>query len=154
MIVLLILSFKNVRHIRLVQRNRQRQVRLMTKKDFELLRCLLAQDVIYIIFTIGLNINAIYELIKNVQTNTPIELAIDGFIVKCTLFLHQIPYCASFFIFISVSKTFRLDVKRSMYKIIGKELLRTREESNCRRLGMKRATVELNVPVSTIDLQT
>ena len=45
MIVLSILSFKNVRHIRPVPRQQRKQLRSMTKKDFQLLRCLYVHNI-------------------------------------------------------------------------------------------------------------
>ena len=52
MIILSIFAFKNVRHIRAIPRQQRHQIRSMTKKDFQLLRCLFVQDIVYIIFSI------------------------------------------------------------------------------------------------------
>ena len=40
MIILCIFAFKNVRRIRAIPREKRHQIRSMTKKDFQLLRCL------------------------------------------------------------------------------------------------------------------
>ena len=48
MIILTILALKNVGHIKSIPRRRQNQLRSMTKKDFQLLRCLFTQDIVYI----------------------------------------------------------------------------------------------------------
>ena len=49
MIILSILSFKNVRGIRSIPRRQRRTGRIMRKEDFQLLRCLFVKDIIYII---------------------------------------------------------------------------------------------------------
>ncbi|CAF0793277.1 unnamed protein product [Adineta steineri] len=131
MIILSIFSFKNVRHIRAIPiRQLRTQLRIMTKKDFQLLRCLFAHDIIYIIFSISINIYYVYDAATKKQTRTSLRQAIESFSLNFLSFLHNIPYCASFFIFIVVSKAFRTELKRIIYKIFGKNIMAIREEDN------------------------
>jgi hypothetical protein len=60
--------------------------------------------------------------------------------------LEFIPFCASFFIFIVVSKAFRSELKR----MIGKKLISIRNKEN-RQGIVRRDSVELNV-VNTVVL--
>jgi hypothetical protein len=129
-IVLCILAFKNVRHIRAIPRQQRQQIRTMTKKDFQLLRCLFIQDFLYIIFTIGFTIFTVYQAATIHQIRTPLEQALMDFFYKLFIILEYIPYCASFYIFVVVSKSFRNELKRMIYKIFGKDLVPIREEEN------------------------
>lgn len=55
---------------------------------------------------------------------------IDDFLNSFGTLIHHIPYCASFFIFIIVSKAFRQEVKRIVYNIFGKKMTPMQEENN------------------------
>ncbi|CAF1040205.1 unnamed protein product [Adineta steineri] len=146
MIVLSILAFKNVRRIRSIPHQQRNQLRSMNKKDFQLLRCLYAQDLIYIICTSILCINGVYGNITKDEIHTPVENAVNDFTGQFGIFLHHIPYCASFYIYISMSKAFRHELKRLIYKIWCKNLISIREEEH------RQDNMELNVVdiVSTI----
>ncbi len=147
MIILAMFAFKNVRHIRTIPRQQQRgQIRIMTKKDFQLLRCLFVQDIIYIIFSMGSSIYTVYQATTIGRSQTQLELTISQFVNNITNFLHDIPYCASFFIFVFVSKAFRNEVKRMIYKIVGKDPMIGREEEN-RQETVDRDNIQLNVVV-------
>jgi hypothetical protein len=145
MIILSIFAFKNVRGIRVIPRQRQTQIRSMTKKDFQLLRCLFVHDIVYIICNFFLNLYYVYAAARVRQVQTTLEEAIGDFFGDFLTFLQQIAYCVSFFIFIIVSKAFRNELKRMMYKMVGKNLNHVREEEN-----NKRANVELNVVHSVV----
>jgi hypothetical protein len=141
MIILLILAFKNVRRIRAVPRQQQRnQIRSMTRKDFQLLRCLYVHDIVYIICSLFLNMYYVYGTATTDQVRTPLGEAIYLFIFNLLSFLHHIPYCASFLIFLGASKSFRCEMKRMMHKIVCKEVELNREKDDA----------NLNVVVSTI----
>ena len=145
MLVLSMIAFKNIRHIRVVPRQQRNQIRTMTKKDFQLLRCLFAQDVVFIILTLYLNAYYIYSLITKDQIRTPTEQAIINFMQTTSALLYNISVCLSFFVFISISKAFRQEVKRIVYKICSIQLVVVREEQ------IMPENVELNVvTVSTI----
>jgi len=118
----------------------------MTKKDFQMLRCLFAQNIVYIVFGIFLSLDHVYEVTTNDQMSTPLGQAIDNFVLYFFTFLHDVPFCASFLIFISVSKAFRTELKRTIYKIFGKDLITVREEENIQG-NTGRDNIELNAAV-------
>jgi hypothetical protein len=130
MIILSIFTFKNVRRIRAVPRQQRQQIRTMTKKDFQLLRCLFVHDIVLIIFSIGSAFFTVYQTATANQIRTPLEHAVLTFITNFGTFLRLIPYSASFYIFVVVSKAFRNELKRMIYKICGKDLVPIREEEN------------------------
>ena len=156
MIVLSILAFKNVRRIRAVPRQQRRQVRSMTKKDFQLLRCLYIHNIFYVICSSVIVFSIAYNRILKFQAYSPITQAIDSFLTDLGTFNHYIPYCCSFFIFVSVSKAFRQELKRYAYKVYGKDSMtvpRGEEEINHGEDGTKETVVVRNVAVSTIGLR-
>ena len=140
MIILLVFAFKNVHRIQAIPRQQRHQIRSMTKKDFQLLRCLFAHDILYIICNFFLNVYYAYAAARITQVQTPLEEAISSFFRNFLTFLQQISFCVSFFIFILVSKAFRNELKRMIYKMVGKNLNHVREEEN-----HERDNVELNV---------
>jgi hypothetical protein len=146
MIILSMFTFKNVRRIRAIPRQQRKQIRSMTKKDFQMLRCLFVQDIVYIVFSFFLSIDYVYEAATSNQIQTPLVQAIDNFVHYFLTFLHDVPFCASFFIFISVSKAFRNELKRTIYKIFGKNLMAVREEENIQE-NAGGDNIELNVAV-------
>ncbi|CAF1293648.1 unnamed protein product [Adineta steineri] len=146
LIILSILTFKNVRDIRTVSRQQRHQFRTMNKKDFQLLRCLYIHNIVFIIFNIFPSAYYVYLAATKSQTRTLYQQAIDNFLNGFSIFLHHIPYCTSFFIFLCVSKAFRQEIKRLIYKMCGKQLRLQREDEN--RQGNNR---ELNV-VSIVEL--
>jgi len=150
MVILLIFAFKNVQRIRSIPRQQRQQIRSMTKKDFQLLRCLFVQDILYIISNIFLNIYYVYAVTTMNETKTILEQVISGFLEESLIFLQLIPCCGSFLVFIIVSKAFRSELKRMVYKIFGKNLTPIREEENNQE-NAERDNVKLNiVVVSTI----
>ncbi|CAF4368313.1 unnamed protein product [Adineta steineri] len=150
MIVLCVFAFKNVRRIRSIPREKRNQIRSMTKKDFQLLRCLFVQDIIFIIFTTLISTFYVFDAITKYQNGTILEQAIRNFLYYFITFLYSTSYSVNIFVFIIVSKAFRHELKRTIYKIIGKDLIPIREEEN-RQENHERDNVEINV-VSTIDL--
>jgi len=150
LIILSIMAFKNVRQIRVIPRQRRQQPRTMNKKDFQLLRCLYVHDIIYIIFITFPSVYDIYMAVTKNNMRLPLEQAIMDFITNLEIFIHHIPFCVSFFIFISVSKAFRQEIKRMAYKICGRNLAAVQVEEN-RQQNDVRDVVELNV-VSAIVL--
>ncbi|CAF1170592.1 unnamed protein product [Adineta ricciae] len=130
MIILCSVSFKNVRHIRLVSRQRRNQERTMTKKDFQLLHCLFAHGVTYVIFRIGINISYGYDAITRGQARTATQQAIETFVNNFLVLLFNSWYCISIFIYVGISKAFRYELKKMLYKTCGIEVLPLREEEN------------------------
>jgi len=145
MLILSMFAFKKVSHIRIVPRLQRNQIRSMTKRDFQLLRCLFAQDIVYITCSLGTTVYYVYSVTASNQMGTPLEQAIYNFLGNLFTFIYIISYCVSFFIFISISKAFRQELKRIIYKICRKNLMTLREEEN------RQENIELNVVVvSTI----
>ncbi|CAF0979734.1 unnamed protein product [Rotaria sp. Silwood1] len=148
MIILSIFAYKNVRHIRCIPRNRQYQIRTMTKKDFQLLRCLFIQDIVYIFVSLIPALYSVYITSTKDQIRTPLEESIVYFLQSLFTFIYFTFYGSSFFIFFIVSKAFQHGLKRFIFKIIGKELMTLREEDN-----RQENNENLNIPVvSTIIL--
>ncbi|UJR11708.1 hypothetical protein I4U23_015889 [Adineta vaga] len=130
MIVLCALAFKNVRQLRVVPREKRNQIRSMTKKDFQLLRCLFVQDIIYITFSIWIIIFYVYDAVTLDYVRTPLEHAIYSFVNNFVNFLYNIPYVSNFCVFIIISKSFRHELKRTICKIIDRDLAPMGEDEN------------------------
>jgi hypothetical protein len=80
--------------------------------------------------SIGLTVDTFYETITVNQIRTPMKEVLLKFSENLFIFLHRLTFCASFFIFIFVSKAFRHELKRMIYNIFGKHLMVIREEEN------------------------
>ncbi|CAF1471766.1 unnamed protein product [Adineta ricciae] len=154
MIILSVLAFKNVRRIQAVARQRRQVIRSMNKKDFQLLRCLYVHNIIYIIcstlvvFAIG------YSLRLNYETSTAVELAIQNFLIGSGTFIHYLPYISNIFVFICVSKAFRMEVKRVILKIYRRDLNTMRDTEENNQPEVIRNNIGLNTIISTIHLNT
>ncbi|CAF1090015.1 unnamed protein product [Adineta steineri] len=151
MIILSAIAFKNVRRIRAIPRQERRQIRTMNKKDFQLLRCLYIQNIIYITCNIVLSVGIVYATAIRYETATPLQQALNNFLNNFGSVLHDIPYCTNFITFICVSKAFRLEVKRLIFKMVRKDLTTIREEENNQQEAVK-DNIELNHAISTIDV--
>jgi len=141
MIILIMVAFKNVRQIKIIPRQQRQQIRSMTKKDFQLLRCLFFQDIVYILLTTFYAGYFAYATVTKDQIRTPLEQAINSFLTNLTSWLFSIFYDSNFFIFISVSKAFRNELKRTIYKLCGKQIIIMRDDEN------NQNNMELNVAV-------
>ena len=128
MIILSILSFKNVRRIRSIPRRQRRTGRIMRKKDFQLLRCLFAKDIIYIIFNAYQCIYFLYKLDPKSRPQTNSEREHDTFIFNLGESIQYIPSCVTFIIYTIISRAFRQTCKRVTWKMFGKDFNVTREE--------------------------
>ncbi|CAF1187303.1 unnamed protein product [Rotaria sordida] len=151
LIILSIIAFNNVRHIQIIPRQQRKQIRSMNKKDFQLLRCLYVHNIIYIICTIVLVVGLVYSTTIGYGNQNSFVQAVNNFLNKFGGFLHYIPYCTSFFIFVCLSKAFRQELKRFVYKICGKDITILQEEEN-KDLQPARNNIDLNVVVNTIAL--
>ena len=96
MIVLSVVAFKNVRRIRAVPRQQRKQVRSMTKKDFQLLRCLYLHNIVYVLCSILIVVSVVYSRVVKLQPYSPITQATDGFLSNVGSILQYIPYWCSF----------------------------------------------------------
>ena len=147
MIILSVLSFKNVRRIRIVPRQQRREVRSMTKKDFQLLRCLFGHNVVYILFSSFTSSFLLYRAITQGQNRTALETAIVNFLSNLSTFVYFTFYCSSFFIFLCVSKAFRQELKQLIYKMVGREVGTMRVEEEPQQEIPNRNNMELVVDV-------
>ena len=141
MVILSVIAYKNIQRIRTVRTQQRNQIRAMKKKDFQLLRCLFAQDIVFIIFKFWIYGLYVYEAVTKDQIQPPLELAVITFLDRFFVFLYNVSYTVNFVIFISISKAFRQEVKRMVWKMIGKDLASFREEDN------RQETAEMNVVV-------
>ena len=112
LIILFILTFKNVRQIQSVPRQQRQQIRTMTKKDFQLLRCLYAYNIAYVIFSSPSAIFGAYTAIRTSPDLGSFQSVIENFVSPLCVCIYQISYCVGFFIFLSISKSFRQEIKR------------------------------------------
>ena len=145
MIVLSIFSFKNVRQIRAIPRRQRREVRSMTKKDFQLLRCLFLQAVVYISVSICSTFYSLHKVISRDQKRTPLQQAIVDFLDNLFTFIYFIFFCSGFFIFVCVSKAFRQEVKQLICKMVGKDLLALPREEEHGHEDLEKRKTELVV---------
>ncbi|CAF1526030.1 unnamed protein product [Adineta steineri] len=126
MIIMSVFALKNVRRIRSIP------------------------HIIFIIFTTLISTFYVVDAITKYQNGTILEQAIRNFLYTFMTFLYSTSYSVNVFTFIIVSKAFRHELKRTIYKIIGKDLVPIREEEN-RQENHERDNVEINV-VSTIEV--
>ena len=122
LILLSALSFKNVRQIRPIPHRERRTIRAMHKKDFQILRCLFAKNIIYILCNAFLCLSFIYKSIPQFRLQTVWQQLLDGFLFDFGTLIHYIPFCFNLYIYISVSQAFRQTFKRSIWRILGKDL--------------------------------
>ncbi|CAF1453699.1 unnamed protein product [Adineta steineri] len=151
LIILSTIAFKNVRRIRAIPRQERRQIRTMNKKDFQLLRCLYIQNIIYVVCSLLVGASVCYSTTLHMEALTLREQAINNFLNNFGAILHYIPYCTSFFIFVCVSKAFRLEVKRLIFKMVRKDLTTVREDENNQQEAVK-DNIEQNHAISTINI--
>ncbi|CAF0952962.1 unnamed protein product [Adineta ricciae] len=131
-IIVSIITLKNVQQIRDTPRQQRNRFRTMSKKDFQLLHCLYVYDLVYIILVAFPSIYGIYQAVSKDNIQSAMDEAIEGFVTNFGTFIHHLPYCASFFIFVCVSKSFRLEMKRLVYKVFGQDLVLTRTHESGR----------------------
>ena len=142
--ILSVLTLKNVRRNRTVPHQKRQQIRTMHKKDFQLLRCLYAHNISYIICSTLAVISAIYNSVIHYRIPTSFEQALNIFLVGIGTFSYSIPYCISFFIFLLGSKAFRQELKRFFYRLAGNDIQGTRGEE----------VAENNIPTSNPIINT
>ena len=150
LLLLSILSYKNVRQIRSIPRQNRQQLRSMHKKDFQLLRCLYAHDIIHISINGCAAVYYTYLAATKNHPRTQLHTDIDDLFLSFGVLTRHVSYCVSFFVFILLSKAFRQETKRLIYKIFGKKLVLTQVQNNYKD------KIEMNIiaenVVSTIEL--
>ena len=92
------LSFKNVRRIRVIPPQQHREVRAMTKKDFQLLRCLFAQNIVYTVLSSFLSVYSVYRAISREETRTAYQTAmVELFYSVFFVMVYFTFYCTGLF---------------------------------------------------------
>ncbi|CAF1161206.1 unnamed protein product [Adineta steineri] len=150
MIILCVLSVKNVRRIRIIPRQQRNQIRSMTKKDFQLLRCLFLFTILHTIASIFPTVYSIYAVATSGNIPpTLLQRAIDDFLKHLFNFCYYIFYSTSFFIFFGVSKAFRQELKRMIYKLFGQHLIPLQEDEQ-----KEKNNADNNVEVNAVSIYT
>ncbi|CAF4179927.1 unnamed protein product, partial [Adineta steineri] len=149
LVILSLMAFKNARQLRSVPRQQRHQFRTMNKKDFQLLRCLYALDIVYISLTLFAAISNVYQASTQGEIHTPLRSAIENFLGGIAAFSYHIPFCISFFVFLFVSKAFRQETKHIMYKMCGKDQMGMHEQGNV-QLHDRRDNKDLNIVINVV----
>ena len=144
MIILSIISFKNVHQIRSIPREKRQNIRKMHKKDFQLLRCLFVKNIVYIICSFPLVIQAIYGAVIKYQIQTIWIQAFKTFLFNFGVFVYNTHFCTNVFIYAIVSKAFRHHVKRMIYKLFNINIPLLQEEQQNEQVERNKS-IEINV---------
>ena len=144
--ILCMFSLKTVHRIRIAPRRQQpNQIRSITMKDFQLLRCLFVYNIIYIVSSIFSAVYSVYNEVTNNKIRTSSEQAISDFFNDLFTLFGFIFYSTSFLIFLIVSKAFRRKFKQLFYRIFGKCFKTNRKKKynqrDLRRNNVKRKTL-------------
>ena len=75
-----------------------------------------------------MTIYKVYEATTIHRTRTWKKQVIIDFFEHLNEFLHHIPYCLSFYVYIFISKAFRNEFKRVFYRLHGKDVNTIRDE--------------------------
>ncbi|UJR19584.1 hypothetical protein I4U23_022719 [Adineta vaga] len=86
---------------------------IIGSKDHQLIKMLLVDIVIYIIFRIPLAVFLIYQQITQYQSKSSDQIAIDYFILNITYFLFMIVPAINCYTNLLISKTFRVELKEA-----------------------------------------
>lgn len=142
--ILSALAFQNVRSNRPNRQQQRRQLRPMTKKDFQLLRCLFAQDVLYVSLSALVCVYFIYSTATQSRDRTLLEQAVDSFVSDFLGFFYYTFYCGHIFVYAYVSKAFRHELKRMVQKAMGSSVPPPPATEDCTHM--------IVVAVSTIEI--
>lgn len=85
-------------------------------KDRQMLRILLLDIFIYVIFNIMIAIVLIYQQVNNHSTKDPIQVQIERILIIFGVFSTYIPFCIGFYTKFFVSKTFRSEIKKLLLR--------------------------------------
>ena len=122
-LLMLILGFWTIRNVRSVGRVAPaptatgaettviNALRSVHSKDRQLLRILLVDISIYIIFTLLPSIVVLYQQITQNPLQSALQTVIQLFLLVLGVFSAFVPYCVGFYINLLVSKTFRREAK-------------------------------------------
>ncbi|CAF1120997.1 unnamed protein product [Adineta ricciae] len=130
MVVLSIYSWKNVCQMKLAPPEQRHVVRKMHKKDFQMLRCLFAMNVIHVIGDSLIMTYTIYKASTRFEVLTAWEQNRNDFISNLGIFVHLIANCTDFYIYVITSRSFRQELKRSFWKIVSLKAVEARHINN------------------------
>jgi hypothetical protein len=80
-------------------------------KDRQLIRILLMDIIVYIVFSLMISLVLMYAQITQYRSKDVVQLQIDAFLVNTGTFSAYIPYCIGCYTNLLVSATFRREVK-------------------------------------------
>lgn len=80
-------------------------------KDRQLLRILLVDIIIYLMFALMVTIVLIYQQFANYLTRTSVEIQIQSLLLTCGIFSAYVPFCIGCYTNLLASKTFRQEIK-------------------------------------------
>jgi hypothetical protein len=86
-------------------------LRSVHSKDRQLIKILLVDTSIYIIFNTMITVILIYQEVTQNQSQTLVETAMQNFLFEVSVFSTYIPFCIGCYTNLLVSKTFRNEVK-------------------------------------------
>jgi hypothetical protein len=86
-------------------------LRSVHSKDRQLIKILLVDTSIYIIFDTMIAAILLYEQVTQNQSQTSVETAMQSFLFDVSVFSTYIPFCIGCYTNLLVSKTFRNEVK-------------------------------------------
>ena len=127
-IIFAYLIAKNLKNVRIriqpqVQTYNLHSRNILSKRDVTLIKLILAEITIGMIFTIPFPINTLYTMLtSNILNKSADRIAIESFMSFFTLIvLFYLNYCITFYLYIFISKPFRQEVKQFLFKLIKKE---------------------------------
>jgi hypothetical protein len=124
MIVFGILLWKNLKHLRVrvqpLQRANNPPQQGLQKRDLDLMKFVLAEVVVGIILTYPQPLNLLYTVLaSNVPNKSQHRIQIEAFISFITItVLFYLNYCVSFYLYVIMSKPFRQEIKRTIFKCL------------------------------------
>ncbi|CAF0968465.1 unnamed protein product [Adineta ricciae] len=125
MIILSILILKNLKNIRGSVRpqeqadNTQRH-QLLSRRDMNLLKLTFAEVISCFVLSFLYPINALYGVIaSNVPNKSKERIQIEGFMTFfAQVFLLYLNYCITFYLYVIISKPFRQEIKRVIFRVL------------------------------------
>ena len=91
--------------------NTRRNPRTDRSKERQLLRILLIEIIVYVIFNLMLAIVLIYQQVKQNEVKTPVQQRIQSLLLSVGAFSTYIPFCTGCYTNLLASKTFRQEIK-------------------------------------------
>lgn len=88
-----------------------RNARVHRSKDAQLIRILLIDIIVYIIFNLMIAIVLLYQQFNPQQLVNPLEIQIQSLLLQISIFTTYIPFCIGCYTNILASKTFRNEIK-------------------------------------------